>query len=202
LEETMKRVFTLAFVLLCLTAIVAACGSGITTATVVTTSPTTVGAVDMTTATTPEATSTTTGPETTATTIAETTTTRPKELTAAAIVAGLKAAELPVSDVVEYTAENDPNELLGRPGQYVQKVNFSDSKLEEPSDGDGTVEVFQNQGDAKQRKEYVDSISKDMPTLGYYTYQSGPYVLRIAFAVPPARADAYEAAFLDMIGKN
>jgi len=145
---------------------------------------------------------TTTAPDLTTITLAETTTTKPKELTAATIVAGLKAAGLPVSEVTEYTAENGPNELLGRPGQHVQKVNFADSKLEVPSDSDGTVEVFANEEDAKKRKEYADGISKEMPALGYYIYQAGPYLLRVTYSVPPVRASDYEAAFLHILGEN
>src|SRR5258708_6830262 len=46
--------------------------------------------------------------------------------TAAQILQLLKAQGLPIGAGIIYTAENDANHLLGRPGQYTGKVNFID----------------------------------------------------------------------------
>jgi hypothetical protein len=137
-----------------------------------------------------------------ATTIAtaEQTTTTKGAVTAQAIVDRMKSLGLPVGDIASYDENTDPNQLLGRPHQYTQKANFTDTELDAPSlDNGGTVEVFANADDAKARKDYIDAISKDMPMVGYYTYQSGNYILRIAFDVPPTRAKDYEAAFLEAV---
>ncbi|MCQ8193897.1 hypothetical protein [Streptomyces rugosispiralis] len=56
------------------------------------------------------------------------------------------------------TAANDPNHLLGRPGQYTSKVTFADSRVQKadasgfkPGDVElgGAVEVFDNPAAAK-----------------------------------------------------
>jgi hypothetical protein len=122
-------------------------------------------------------------------------------LDAAGVVDRLKAAGLPIASVTVFDAASDPNGLLGRPGQYTSKANWTDSKLgvDLQADNNGTVEVFATEADAKARKEYVDAISKDMPLVGYYTYRSGVYVLRITFDVTPDQAKQYEAAFLDAL---
>ncbi len=44
-------------------------------------------------------------------------------------LAGLKDAGLPITDSAEITETNDRNNLIGRPGQYVSKVAFADSRL-------------------------------------------------------------------------
>lgn len=48
---------------------------------------------------------------------------------AADTVQQLKAQGVPISKVETYTEENDPNKLQGRPGQYVGKANFRDSRV-------------------------------------------------------------------------
>ena len=52
--------------------------------------------------------------------------------TAREFIEGFKRASLPVGKVVCFTDENDPNDLLGRPGGYVEKCDWSD-KREQPT---------------------------------------------------------------------
>jgi hypothetical protein len=47
---------------------------------------------------------------------------------AAEIAARLKAAGLPVSALITYTAVTDPNHLLGRQGEYTSKVAWQDPR--------------------------------------------------------------------------
>ena len=63
----------------------------------------------------------------------------PPPLDSAAIQQALTAAGIAVADVRAFTAENDPNQLLGRPGQYVAKVSWKDTRAQ---DVDATIEVF------------------------------------------------------------
>jgi len=60
------------------------------------------------------------------------------------VFAALKSAGLPIGAVRSYTASTDPNELLGRPGQYTGKANFRDRRLPPTKDFDtssgGSVE--------------------------------------------------------------
>jgi hypothetical protein len=101
------------------------------------------------------------------------------------------------------TAENDPNHLLGRPGGYMSKVAFTDSRV--PADqvvggtpGDveygGSVEVFGTEKAAQQRKDYIQGFGTAMPILAEYDYVSGPALLRVSRVLTPAQAGEYQKA--------
>jgi hypothetical protein len=121
--------------------------------------------------------------------------TQKQAATSASIVAALKTAGLPVSQITTYDENTDPNSLLGRPNEYIQKTSFADTQVASPSTDNGTIEVFSTAADAQARKAYVDGISK-ASFVGYYSYQSGVYLLRVSYDVPPSRAKQYETAFL------
>ena len=131
--------------------------------------------------------------------VAQQTTGTQAALTADAIVAMMKWAGLPIGDPATYDENTDPDQLLGQPREYTQKTNFPDTQLDAPNLDDGAVEVFASSTDAAARKAYIDSMSKSTPSLGSYAYQSGDYLLRITFEVPPTRAKAYQAAFLKVL---
>lgn len=119
------------------------------------------------------------------------------QMTASEIVLALQDAGLPIDNIIEYTAETDPNESLGRPGSYTQKVNFADTRLDQYDSSDpqgGTVEVFENKEDATNRREYVEEISETMPVIGYYCYQVDNVLLRVQYNLTPTEAAEYEAA--------
>lgn len=122
-----------------------------------------------------------------------------KALTAEEIAKQLQAAELPVGNIIVYTSENDLNKLLGRPNQYISKVNFVDTTVEQGSDPaypvGGTIETFNNAEDLKSRKEYCEEVTKSVPSLTQYHYANGNYYLRIDGAVTPENAKKYEEAF-------
>src|SRR6266496_5060912 len=44
------------------------------------------------------------------------------------ILQGLMPHGLPIGESFTYTADKDVNKLLGRPGQYVGKLNFKDTR--------------------------------------------------------------------------
>ncbi|CAM5480642.1 MULTISPECIES: hypothetical protein [Streptomyces] len=101
------------------------------------------------------------------------------------------------------TAENDPNKLLGRPGQYTSKVTFTDSRIAaadvEGLDKDdslrgGAVEVFGSAGDAKARADYIESVTKSMPALAEYHYLDGPVLVRVSHYLTPQQATEYRSA--------
>lgn len=101
------------------------------------------------------------------------------------------------------TAENDPNKLLGRPQQYTSKVTFTDSRIPateveglEKDDAlrGGAVEVFETAANAKDRAEYIQSVTKEMPGLTEYHYVSGPVLVRVSHYLTPRQAADYEAA--------
>lgn len=109
-----------------------------------------------------------------------------KKLTAEEYGNKLKEAGLAIDNLEVTTAENDKNELLGRPNQYTSKINFTN----------GSIEVFNNKEDATNRKEYIDSIGKKMPMVAEYSYINNVGVLlRIDKKVTPDDAKKYEEAF-------
>ena len=123
-------------------------------------------------------------------------------LTAASVLAALKAAELPIDDSIEYTAETDKNEQLGRPGGYTSKVNFHDGRLEKSDDfdvnGGGSVEVFATAEDAKRRYDYIDGVSRSVPVFNEYHWLKGVTILRVSKSFTPDQASAYEKALNEL----
>lgn len=110
-----------------------------------------------------------------------------KKFTAEEYGTKLKEAGLAIENVEVTTAENDKNELLGRPNQYTSKINFDN----------GSIEVFENKKDAEARKEYIDSIGKKMPLVAEYSYiNEVGTLLRIDKKVTPDDAKKYEEAFM------
>ncbi|MGV4980967.1 hypothetical protein ACVB8X_29570 [Streptomyces sp. NRAIS4] len=101
------------------------------------------------------------------------------------------------------TAENDPNRLLGRPGQYTSKVTFTDSRIktsdvEGTKQGDvergGAVEVFAGSSDAQSRAKYIQAVTKSMPALAEYDYVHGTVLVRVSHDLTPKQAAAYKTA--------
>lgn len=119
--------------------------------------------------------------------------------TAEQLVSELKSAGLPIGNVIVYDEKTDVNELLGRPNQYISKVNFADNTVEQGEDKEnpvgGTIETFNNSADLKARKEYVEEITKSSPLFTQYHYVNENYYLRIDGAVTPENAKKYEEEF-------
>lgn len=113
--------------------------------------------------------------------------------TANEVLQAFKKANLPIEKIEEYTAETDPNKLLGRPNQYVGKINFNDLRIEDESIMDsGTIEVFDSQEDLMSRKTYVESISKSSSIFAQYIYSRKNILLRLDHQLTPSQATEYE----------
>lgn len=118
------------------------------------------------------------------------------------ILTGLKAKGLPVGASVTYTADNDPNKLLGRPGQYIGKVTFKDTRLADNGNqgvdisvGDGgSIEVFATLDAATKRTTYVQAISSSAALFTEYDFQDGLVLLRISHELTPDQENGYETA--------
>jgi hypothetical protein len=100
------------------------------------------------------------------------------------------------------TATNDPNYLLGRPGQYTSKITFTDSLVPAgdvtgagPGDVErgGAIEVFANPGDAKTRAAYIRGVTRAMPAIAEYDYVHGTVLVRVSRYLTPKHAAEYEA---------
>lgn len=133
--------------------------------------------------------------------------TKPKSTDATSIVNALKATGLPISKMVAYTASDDPNKMLGRPGQYTSKVNFVITTAKNPpqpndievSNG-GSIEVFSNADDAKTRYEYIAKLAKSVPMLNEYDFRDGNVVMRISNDLTPIQEKKYEKALTTILG--
>jgi hypothetical protein len=133
----------------------------------------------------------------TTTTEAPTTTAAPKALTAAEVVEGLRASGLPIGAVTVYDASTDPNEQLGRPGQYTSKATFADTRIGTVVDGvgdGGDIEAFDDQAALMKRADYLSGFADSPPIGGWYQYTAGNVILRVSFTLTPDQAAQYEAA--------
>lgn len=112
-------------------------------------------------------------------------------------VKAFQAAGLPIVDVVVYTAETDPNKLLGRPHQYIAKVSWKDTRLTTPSVASpgGSIEVFANTEDLQARKQYVESFSAIFPE---YSYVNGLMLFHLSSDLTPDQAKVYEDVFMKL----
>ena len=113
---------------------------------------------------------------------------------------------MPIGESIEYTAKNDPNDLLGRPNQYTSKVTFEDTRLKpDPMahkfdvQNGGSIEVFENQENAITRKEYLESIGKGSSPLSEYVYREDTVLLRLSHRLTPNQAEEYEDALKDTL---
>lgn len=118
-------------------------------------------------------------------------------LTSDEIIAAFKNGGLPVGTVEIYDASTDPNELLGRPGQYTAKLNFADTGLEQYGESltGGSLESFSSEKDLQNRVDYIKSITESMPGLVEYQYVNGLMLLRLDKGLTPDQAAAYDTVF-------
>jgi hypothetical protein len=135
---------------------------------------------------------------TAAVTIAPTPTPAPSP-TPAAMTGDLFAAALAKSgilsaDVVVYTDATDPNHFLGRPGQYVGKVNWTDSRAPAQKQ-QATVEIFADDASMQARFSYLSDAFKAFPTTLQYMYRNDArrMVLRVPRELTPSQAAEYES---------
>lgn len=112
-------------------------------------------------------------------------------LTSQQVLNAFKTANLPIADVVIYTDETDPNNLLGRPHQYVGKINFTDTRAKGKKQ-ECTIEVFENKDDMESRKQYTDTISGSGGMFLKYGYAHKNALIRLPHQLLPKDAAAYE----------
>ena len=128
-----------------------------------------------------------------------------RALTAAQVTRALKARGLPVTSIEILTAADDPNHLLGRPGEYTSKTEFADSRITgEAGQGvaaGGSVEVFSDHAGAVRRARYIQAIVQAAPALGAeYDYVAGAVLLRVSGQLTPAQARRYKKALAAITG--
>ena len=115
------------------------------------------------------------------------------------VIRQLLRAGLPLGDVEVYTAETDPNGLIGQPGGYVSKLNFQDTRLEVTgypfnTENGGSVEVFPTAVLATASKDYIQALATKDPLYAEYDYVNGPILLRLSKRLTPEQVAEYEQA--------
>lgn len=127
-------------------------------------------------------------------------------LDAEAVVERLRAAGVPIVSTNTVTAENDPNNLLGRPNGYTSKVEITDERVPEAErspdggvDNGASVEVFADAAAAQARADFIAEIAKSSPALANeYDYVRGPVLVRVTGKLTPAEAKIYETAVAEL----
>lgn len=126
------------------------------------------------------------------------------------VIAAFKDAGLPLGEVIIQTAETDPNERLGRPGEYIGSAQFEDSRVKqlepmpeiETDEPDlplgGTIEVFDNDKDLQSRKQYIEQVYEMMPSAKQYMYVNKLVLLRLEYELTPNQAKEYETVFMSL----
>ncbi len=120
-----------------------------------------------------------------------------------------------VTDILVWNEENDPNSLLGRPGNYIGKADFSDTRVEEIATNDeekllfglegGTIEVFKSKSDCDKRYEYLKQLSEaGLGAIGpnQYMYKYDLVLFRVSYKVPPTGADEYKKQMDEILNEE
>lgn len=106
------------------------------------------------------------------------------------------ARAMGIKHFTAYTAKTDPNQLLGRHGEYTSKVNWGPGG----DGGDNSIEAFSTVADAEARYEYVHGFR--CPFGDGYDLLTGKELLRLACSLTPAQAKPLEAKFAAVTGKG
>ncbi|MEI6133220.1 MAG: hypothetical protein WCQ41_10425 [Bacillota bacterium] len=118
------------------------------------------------------------------------------------VINALVEAKLPMTNIIALTAENDSNQLLGRPHQYVAKVDWMDTRIANSGipgkDTGGTLEVFLNAEDMKNRKDYLEAVTKGFSPFAEYSYGNRVLLLRLSHKLTPTQAKEYEDVFMGL----
>jgi hypothetical protein len=107
-----------------------------------------------------------------------------------------------IAKAVEITEENDPNDLIGRPGSYQSATVFYDSRIECDDDAvvdvscGAKVEVFDGNTAAEKRRDFLEVVVENMGGLvSEYDYLDGNVLLRVSGKLKPSEAEEYADAF-------
>lgn len=111
--------------------------------------------------------------------------------------------------VFPFDESNDPNNQLGRPNQYIEKVSWPDKRIDPKFESDGyydsdidpteykggTIEKFRNQTDLNRRYTYIKNITLNAPVFNQYMYKKGLFLMRLDRDFTPSQAKQYEKEF-------
>ena len=127
------------------------------------------------------------------------------------VIEHLKANQLPIGRTDVYNAENDPSKRLGRPGEYIGKAVFHDTRhplsllqgqdvISFQSSG-GVVETFSTVEHLETRKQTLEAARRQFPGAPpEYQYSNGVILLRLGHVLTPDQAKQYETALASFRG--
>jgi hypothetical protein len=135
-----------------------------------------------------------------------------RSLTAKDYIEAFQKSGIPIGSTVYYTAENDPNNLLGRPNQYIEKASWEDKRIKQQPDYNpahkgssidlapegGTIEIFASRENLEARKQYVEAVTSKMSPLAQYSYVHGNALIRLEKELTPSQAAEYEKALKEL----
>lgn len=110
----------------------------------------------------------------------------------------IKATNPNVGEIEVFDESTDPNGNLGRPGEYISKADFEDTRLDQYGEyyTGGTIETFENESDCDNRYEYLKAMqdsSLGAFGLGQYMYKYDKAIFRIEYDLTPDQAEEYHA---------
>lgn len=118
---------------------------------------------------------------------------------AEAATEAMRAANPEITAVTVYDENTDPNDLIGRPGQYTSAARITDGRA---AGGDGidagaVVEVFATPEDAQARSTYIQEMLTELgPAFGTeWHHLQGTHLLRVSGSLVPSVNDEYSAAW-------
>ena len=112
------------------------------------------------------------------------------------VIKKLQNQTVDMNNVVIYNADNDPNELLGRQGQYIGKASWSDARTKTDK-SNCTIEVFDNKEAFSKRKSYLKNFT-DNPMFKQYVYHHKNVLMRINGELTPSEAKRYKSILKTM----
>lgn len=108
----------------------------------------------------------------------------------------LKAKNANLIGIDVFNSSTDPNRKLGRPGYYISKADFADSRVEQIGEYlcGGTIETFSSESDCKNRTNYLSSLnnpSYGIIALNQYIYSYKKVLFRVEYDLTPEQAEEY-----------
>ena len=137
-----------------------------------------------------------------------------KDKTAEEILKELQEKNENVTDILVYDEETDTNDLLGRPGEYTSKADFSDARIQEFYTTEeekieyglsgGTIEVFKSKKHCDARADYLKSFmtADTLVKLDQYMYKYDKVLFRVSYSIVPSEAEVYKKQMDEIIGQK
>jgi hypothetical protein len=121
----------------------------------------------------------------------------PKVASPDAFIKGLKDSKLPIGETVLYTADTDPDGMLGKDGGYDAAFGFTDSRLDKAEGvaGGGVIEFFRDADTAKARAGAAAATAKDELRSFF-----GPVLVRLSGKMDADQAKEYTTAIGTLTG--